>query len=205
MSIGLAAAIAMILHGLKESRLYHYRTPRLKSTFKGGSQWKEVRFRHPSPANEPSNKQLSARETPFDHWKVPYPYSKYNVRHYYPEEKDDDKVQIGRTLIDLQTLSPADEARMLDYVPGDEVGNSYKKERYLKYFERTKVFGISAQIAAAVEEIKANPMHILNELKSFKAEMSQMNALQEEAPDIESEYICGPDTFIAPYNLHRKC
>lgn len=207
MPIGVAsaAALAMIYHGLKESFLYSYKTPVLKNGFKGGSQWKELRFRHPAPANEPSNGQLSARETPFDHWKVPYPYSKHNVRHYYPPEVDDQPMMVGRTLIDLERLSPLESARFLDYVPGDEAGNALKKEKYLAYFERTKAFGISAQMAASADEVAANPLSVINEIKEFKAEMGRLNYLGDEGtPEYESEYICGPDTYLAPYDLHCK-
>mmetsp|Transcript_26022 Transcript_26022/g.46138 ORF Transcript_26022/g.46138 Transcript_26022/m.46138 type:complete len:275 (-) Transcript_26022:4665-5489(-) len=200
---GVAAFIAMLWHGIKESHIYHYKTPRLKSTFKGGSQWKEVRFRHPAPANEASNGQLSARETPHDHWKVPYPYSKFNVRHYYSPEKDDKIPQVGRTLIDVTKMSPVQEARFLDYVEGDAEGNAIKKERYQQYFERTKTFGISSQIHEKIESLKTEPLKFMELMREAKAEADIINRFDDEGlPEKELEYYANPDTYIAPYDLH---
>ena len=64
---------ASFVYGLRDYFRFTYRLPKLTRKIKGYGGFMEVRYRHPSPANEDLNKGLASKEKPWNHYKIPYP------------------------------------------------------------------------------------------------------------------------------------
>ena len=125
-----------LYQGLRESWKFQYYAPKLSKKVKGNSGWMEVRYRHPSPANAPVNEQAAAREHLRHHFKTPYPYSRYYVRNFWDPIKEGGKFSIVKVLPELSQFTPKQEARFLNYIQGDDLGNKTKRDFYEKYAKK---------------------------------------------------------------------
>lgn len=193
----------MVYQGVKESWKFQYIVPKLAKKVKGNSGWMEVRFRHPSPANVPVNEQFAAREHARHHFKTPYPFSRYHVRHFWDHAKEYGVHSIVNVLPELSTLSPQQEAKFLGYIKGDDTGNGAKREKYLAaYKELSGKNNPEEWSEERRKEIAQDARQIFDPIMASVNERIQLDDWEDAGkPPNESPYYFGPNTDLHDYGL----
>lgn len=192
---------ATIYQGLKETWKFQYYTPQLTKKVKGNSGWMEVRFRHPSPGNDPVNEQHAAREHLRHHFKVPYPYSRYYVRNFWDPKFEDGVHSDVRIYPDISTFTADQEGVYLGYIKGDDIGNQAKKENYMKTAgERMLKNNPKEWTPELRKRINSDVRPVFKELRDNIDEKIKLDHWEDTADfPGASPYYHNPDTFLMDY------
>lgn len=196
--------VTLLYYGVKDSWKFLYQTPKLSKKIKGYSEWKEVRFRYPSPGNEPVNGDLTAREMQRQHYKAPYQFSRHSVRNFWNNERDGYSYDYIGAGTDLSGWSEAQESVFLKYKKGDDIGNKFKKERYLRTKSGLEDLTNVKGLAESMQKYEDKPVSLVHDFMKMKADYD-IKSDWVECGDIPggSPYLVGPDTFLHEYQLHH--